>query len=142
MANQNEPGGEGNRDAQFQAYFECFNASRFYEAHEALERVWLPRRKGPDGSFYKGLIQLAGAFVHFQKGRLGPATALLRLAQENLEHYPPVHEKVALRQTLATIGACLSRWERAGSAGVPALMDVRREQFPQFVLRDGQFACE
>src|SRR5262245_52833141 len=51
-------------DAYFLGYIECFNRQLYFEAHEVLEQLWLPQRSGPDGDFYKGLIQLAGAFVH------------------------------------------------------------------------------
>src|SRR3989304_9926528 len=59
--------------AHYLGYFDCFNRQLFYEAHDVLEEIWLADRHGPDGDFYKGLIQLAGAFVHVQKNRSGPA---------------------------------------------------------------------
>jgi predicted metal-dependent hydrolase len=78
-------------DAHYLGYFECFNRQLFYEAHEVLEPLWLEQRRGPEEAFYKGLIQLAGAFVHLQKNRLPPAAALFRLAAENLGQYPGTH---------------------------------------------------
>ena len=94
-------------------FFERFNQQLFYEAHEVLEPLWLAQRREPDGAFYKGLIQLAGAFVHLQKRRLQPATALLRLAQANLQLYPAVHHQLDLTVVLALIRA----WERKLEAG-------------------------
>jgi predicted metal-dependent hydrolase len=84
------------RDPRYLGFFDCFNRQEFYEAHDVLEDLWLPDRRGPDGNFYKGLIQLAGAFVHVQKGRLQPAGALLRLACQNLAAYPRVHHGLDL----------------------------------------------
>jgi predicted metal-dependent hydrolase len=81
-------------DAHFLGFVDFFNRQKFYEAHEILEVLWLPARKHPDGEFYKGLIQLAGAFVHLQKDRLRPAAALFKLAQENLGRYPAAHRKL------------------------------------------------
>jgi hypothetical protein len=78
-------------DARFLGYFDCFNRQQFFEAHEVLEDLWLLDRQGPDGDFFKGLIQLAGAFVHLQKDRLRPADALFQLAQGNLSKYPGCH---------------------------------------------------
>src|SRR5436189_6188294 len=75
-------------DAHYLGYFECFNRGLFYEAHDVLEELWLPNRNGANGPFYKGLIQLAGAFVHLEKGRPPPAAAVLRLARATLERYP------------------------------------------------------
>lgn len=96
-------------DAHYLGYFECFNRGLFYEAHDVLEELWLADKHGPNGNFYKGLIQFAGAFVHLQKhsakyARLRPAAALLTLARTNLEPYPARHERLdvaALRETIA-----------------------------------------
>ncbi len=75
-------------DPHYLGYFDCFNRGLFYEAHDVLEQLWLQDRHGPNGSFYKGLIQLAGAFVHLQKNRLRPAAALFKLADANFKNYP------------------------------------------------------
>ena len=83
-------------DAHYLGYFDCFNRQLFYEAHDMLEDLWLPDRRGVNGDFYKGLIQLAGAFVHLQKNRLRPSAALFKLAQANLQKYPRVHERLDL----------------------------------------------
>src|ERR1039457_5249771 len=88
---------EGMLDPHYTGYFELFNRQKFYEAHDVLEHIWLKDKQGPNGAFYKGLIQLAGAFVHLQKKHLRPAAALFKLAQANLEKYPPVHEHLDLK---------------------------------------------
>jgi predicted metal-dependent hydrolase len=90
-------------DAHYLAFFECFNRGLYFEAHEVLEKLWLPQRNGPKGRAYKGLIQLAGAFVHLQKGRLRPANALFDLARANLEHYQPVHDCLDVKGVLGMI---------------------------------------
>jgi predicted metal-dependent hydrolase len=97
---------EGKFDPHYPGYFDCFNRQLFYEAHEVLEHIWLKDRHGPNGAFYKGLIQLAGAFVHLQKNHLRPAAALFKLAQANLEKYPPVHEYLDLK----IIGGLIEKW--------------------------------
>jgi predicted metal-dependent hydrolase len=93
-------------DPRYAGYFALFNAQKFYEAHDILEDLWLPDRRGANGDFYKGLIQLAGAFVHLQKQRLRPSAALFKLAQANLEKYPPVHERL----NLAEVQQLIVRW--------------------------------
>jgi len=90
-------------DPHYLAYFECFNQQLFYEAHEVLEPLWLPARHGPEGAFYKGLIQLAGAFVHLQKGRVQPANALFKLAKDNLQTYGPMHLQLNVSAVLRLI---------------------------------------
>jgi predicted metal-dependent hydrolase len=94
-------------DPHYAGYFALFNQQKFYEAHDVLEDLWLPDRHGPNGSFYKGLIQLAGAFVHLQKNRLRPSVALFKLARTNLEKYPDVHEKL----NLAAVLLLISGWQ-------------------------------
>ncbi len=106
-------------DAHYLGYFDCFNRQLFYEAHDVLEDLWLIDRHGPDGNFYKGLIQLAGAFVHLQKNRLRPAAALFKLAQANFEKYPPVHHHLDLRAVYALARNWLLELERDGFAGNP-----------------------
>lgn len=100
-----EPFRGGNLDARYLAYFDCFNRQLFYEAHEVLEDLWLTDRDGPDGAFYKGLIQLAGAFVHLQKGRLQPSAALFKLAFSNLSRYKKSHHRLDLDILLRLIGS-------------------------------------
>jgi predicted metal-dependent hydrolase len=101
-------------DARYLGYFDCFNRRLFYEAHEVLEDLWLPGRHGANGDFYKGLIQLAGAFVHLQKSRPRPAAALFKLAQANLEKYPSPHEQLDLTAVRALMADWLQRLEPGG----------------------------
>ncbi len=100
-------------EAHYLGYFECFSHGLFYEAHDVLEELWLAERQGPDGAFYKGLIQLAGAFVHLQKGRLRPAAALFKLARTNLQKYPATHHRLDLGGALAMI----EKWLRELESG-------------------------
>ena len=93
-------------DAHYLGFFDCFNRQLFYEAHDVLEDLWLKDRHGADGNFYKGLIQLAGAFVHMQKNRLRPAAALFKLALANLAAYPPRHYHL----DLAAVGDLARKW--------------------------------
>ncbi len=106
-------------DAHYLGYFDCFNRRLFYEAHDVLEDLWLTDRLGANGNFYKGLIQLAGAFVHLQKNRLRPSAALLKLAQANLEKYPARHEQLDLAAVLALIDDWLQRLEQGAFAVNP-----------------------
>jgi predicted metal-dependent hydrolase len=99
-------------DPRYAGYFALFNEQKFYEAHDILEDLWLPDRKGANGDFYKGLIQLAGAFVHLQKNRLRPSAALFKLAQTNLDKYPRLHEKLNLAAVRQLIEGWLWRLEK------------------------------
>ena len=81
----------GEHDPHLVGYLRCFNAQQFYEAHDVLEALWLKDRKGPDGDFFKGLIQFAGSFVHLQKRRLSPARVLFLRSTTYLCNYPSPH---------------------------------------------------
>jgi predicted metal-dependent hydrolase len=95
-----------NENPHLAGYFECFNSGRYYEAHDVLEDLWLRQGKGHlDYAFHKGLIQLAGGFVHLRLHslhpdhhkhgrRLAPARRLLLLAADNLGPYAPSHRGV------------------------------------------------
>jgi len=109
-------------DPHYLGYFDCFNRQLFYEAHDVLENLWLKDKYGPNGAYYKGLIQLAGAFVHLQKNRLRPAAALFKLAHTNLEKYPRVHEHL----NLEAVGELIRKW----------LEDLERTRFGVNPLTD------
>lgn len=117
-------------DPHYLAYFDCFNRRLFFEAHEVLEAIWLPQRHGPDGAFYKGLIQLAGAFVHLQKERPGPALALLGLARANLRAYPATHQGL----NLPVVGRLIERYEGALRSPGPAVNPLNGAADPDFQL--------
>lgn len=101
----------GKLDPHYTGYFQLFNEQKFYEAHDVLEHIWLPDKHGPNGSFYKGLIQLAGAFVHLQKNRLRPSAALFKLTQANLEKYPNTHEHLEVKMVLDMVRSWLDDLE-------------------------------
>jgi len=56
-------------------FADCWNDERFFDAHEALEPRWIKTRDRG----LRGLIQLAAAFHHLQRGNLvGARTTLER----------------------------------------------------------------
>ena len=97
--------------APYVAYFYFFNRQKFYEAHDILESLWLGERKAANDHFYKALIQLAGAFVHLQKGRVKPAIALFKLSGSYLQKYPKLHEGLNVAGALELIGQWTARLE-------------------------------
>ncbi len=120
----------GDLSAHYLGYFDCFNQQLFYEAHDVLEELWLPDRQGPNGDFYKGLIQLAGAFVHLQKERLRPSAALFKLARTNLSKYPRTHERLDLAGVLTLIEIWLAGLETDGFSRNP----LREQPGPRLSL--------
>ena len=112
-------------------YFERFNSQRYYEAHEFLELLWLKEgREAPDYAFFKGLIQMAGGFVHLKLQhahpghpshgrRLHPARRLFLLAMENLAPYGPIHHGIDPRIPAALCDRFASRIMQAGFSRNP-----------------------
>ena len=101
-------------DAHYLGYFECFNRRLYFEAHDVLEELWLAQRSGPNYSFYKGLIQLAGAFVHLQKEppppRRLPVQTRRRQSAKNIRDS---YEQLSVDQVRALIHVWLKRLETA-----------------------------
>jgi len=126
-------------DPRYLAFFTCFNRGWYFEAHEALEGLWLTRRSHPDGRFYQGLIQLAGAFVHVQKCRPSPALALLRGAQRHLSPYPATYQGLALSHVRADIVRWLGEVE-SGADVLTAPNPPRLELVQRIQLRPGTAA--
>jgi Domain of unknown function (DUF309) len=100
---------EGSSQNYYTAFFQLWNAQKYYEAHDVLEQLWLVETNAELARFYQALIQAAGAFVHLQKNfqqpshpkhsrRLPPATRLFELALGNLEGLPNEFQALDLVQ--------------------------------------------
>jgi predicted metal-dependent hydrolase len=65
-----------------------WDAQRYFEAHELLELAW---KEGPahGRELWKGVIQVAVAGVHLQRGNAEGARRLLERALGRLERQPP-----------------------------------------------------
>ena len=130
-------------DPCYEGYFVCFNEQQYYEAHDVLEHLWLGT-EGPSHQFFKGLIQLAGAFVHLQKQyrrpmhptdrmRLRPACRLFKLAQANLEPFSPSYLDLDVGSVLELCSENIRQledaqfqWNPWSPAGAPVL-SLRRD---------------
>jgi hypothetical protein len=135
-------------DACYLGYFECFNTQRYYEAHDVLEHLWLKDgRDTPDYAFYKGLIQLAGGFVHLRLQRLHPdhpkhgqrlhpARRLFLLAEANLISYGSWHHGLDLEQVLSLCGQMIRRLEQSEFTENPWTPDFS-PVLPNPVVRKG-----
>lgn len=68
----------------------CLDEERFYDAHEALEEVWFPRRMENDAemNLIKGFINAAVSFELTKRGRPESATKVWK----NYEKYIPLLE--------------------------------------------------
>src|SRR5438874_6752051 len=64
------------------------NSSRYFEAHEAWEAVWL-RSPEPLRRFYQGLIQITAGFVHLIRNEFPGTHRLLGEGLAKLQRYEP-----------------------------------------------------
>jgi endonuclease-3 len=74
------------RDPRFERFTELFDEGRYFEAHEALEALWL-EMAGGDRPFLQGLIQLAVALEHGARGNPSGAAKVLASAERRLAPY-------------------------------------------------------
>jgi uncharacterized protein len=64
-----------------------FNTRRFWDAHESWETIWLAAESDVE-QFLQGLIQLAAAYHHIQRGTLRGASRLFDAALGRLSAFP------------------------------------------------------
>ncbi len=63
-----------------------FNDREFWHAHEAWEELWL-KAAGEEKVFLQGLIQLAAAYYHVQRGTFRGGVRLFDAALRKLEPF-------------------------------------------------------
>jgi uncharacterized protein len=65
-----------------------FNTQAYYGCHETLEKLWLAEKK-PIRNLYKGILQIAVALYHRERGNLRGARRLLESGLLLLEPFLP-----------------------------------------------------
>lgn len=119
----------GNYPPCYEGFFLCFNAGEYYEAHDVLEHLWLGCRDS-NALFYKGLIQIAGGFVHLRRQflrpghpkdgkRLGPACRLLALGVSNIRGFGPRHMGLDVKKLCALCRKLAREIEKSGFQSNP-----------------------
>jgi hypothetical protein len=76
------------QDRRFGAFVAAFDAGRYFEAHEHLEEVW-QEHAGPDRDALRGLVQVAVALTHRQRGNRPGARRVGERAIQNLAPWFP-----------------------------------------------------
>lgn len=72
----------------FQAGMTHFNSREFWEAHESWETIWLAAESEVE-QFLQGLIQIAAAYHHIQRGTYRGAARLITAGLDRLASFPP-----------------------------------------------------
>lgn len=122
-------------DPALQEGVRLFNAGKFFEAHEALEALWL-KKGGEEKNFLHGLIQVAAAFHHFTRGNLAGFRSLLEKGSIKLENSAAVRDEIRLARFLTQLETW-RQWAqlpahqhsetpvRISSRGLPPLPKIR-----------------
>lgn len=109
--------------------FRLFNSQRYFEAHEALEDVWL-EASGDRKTVLQGLIQVAAAFHHHSRGNRAGFRSLLAKGCSKLEHFGTEFEGI----DLAVLRAQLQTWQEhlhSSSLPAPPLPQVKWRSKPE-----------
>lgn len=116
-----------------------FNAGRYFECHETIEEIW-QEEQGEVRDLYKGLIQVAAAFVHVGKNNFVGADRLMRTALGYLE---PYRATGAMGFDIDTICRATERSHAAVMALGPRRLDhFPRDLVPRYALDTGALAAE
>jgi predicted metal-dependent hydrolase len=112
----------------FRRGLEEFNTERFFEAHEVWEEVWLGSAE-PEKRFLQGIIQIAAAFHHYQRGNLLGTRSLLEAGLNRLRDFPADQGGISLDLLCVAAG----EWATALHSG----QDPGRAKFPKVQMAEG-----
>jgi hypothetical protein len=100
-----------------------FNSRRFFEAHEVWEEIWLVEAE-PEKTFLQGLIQLAAAYHHYERGNPGGAESLLASGIVKLSRFPELHHGLSIGELRAAAkqwARLLGQGKNPGSTRLPTI---------------------
>ena len=113
-------------EPEIAAFAACWNDGDFFTAHEVLEGLW--RRRRDDG--LQGLIQLAVALHHIERGNLRGAEIMIARARKRLANpanAPGVFDLNEMDGYAARVGAALDSGDPlAAVAARPRLSPSRQ----------------
>jgi predicted metal-dependent hydrolase len=101
-------------EPEIPAFAQCWNAGDFFMAHEVLEGLWIRRRD--DG--LRGLIQLAVALHHIERGNLKGARTMIERARGRLANPANARSAIDLKMMDAyarLVGEALASGDARGA---------------------------
>ncbi len=108
-----------------------FNRAEYFEAHEALEHAWNDE-SGPGRELYRGLLQIAVAYMQITRGNYNGAIKIFLRARQWLDPLPDQcrgvnvaglrHDAAAVRAALEALGP-----ERIGEFDMALLKPIQSE---------------
>lgn len=93
---------------------DLFNQGQFWEAHEAWEGAWMPRRGTAEAGFFKGLVQVAAGCYHYQRRNREGALAKWRDGAGFLREYLPANAGLDLDGLVGAVDDLRQRLQAPG----------------------------
>ena len=84
-----------------------FNSREFWHSHESWEAIWLTAPE-PDKTFLQGIIQIAAAFYHHQKGNFAGMRSLMRRGLAKVEASPQDYRGLRVEELRVAVRAWLA----------------------------------
>ena len=80
----------------FRRFLDLFRESRYFEAHEAMEELWIEKGR-VKGDGYQGFVQLAVALEHLRRDNPAGARSVIAKAAQKLDRIENDHAAELLR---------------------------------------------
>ena len=104
----------------------CYRAEEFFAAHEHWELVWL-KLPEPEKTFLQGLIQVAAAFYHLQRGNMEGTSSLLRVALARLDHHSPSFAGISVAPLCQELRAWVKTLDAGSAPSYPPFPRIQLE---------------
>ncbi len=119
----------------------CYDAGRFWHAHEAWEEVW-HRHRALDRHYFKGLIQFTAACHHLTRARWSAARRLLELGPAHLIANRPHAWPVDTAHLLVVAAVLAAAIDRGRHPRPPALHLTRMIDHRQGEHQEGRLVMD
>jgi len=94
-----------------------FNAGEYFEAHEALEEAWR-QEKGIIRDLYRGILQIAVAYLHVRRGNYAGAIKVHSRSQKWLEDWSSICRGIEVGRLRRDAEAVIAEVRRLGSENI------------------------
>jgi hypothetical protein len=78
-----------NLHARLEEGISFFNREYFFEAHDALEELWMEAREQTQRDLFHGLVNIATGFYHYRMGNRKGMQSQLQKGVDKLSQLPP-----------------------------------------------------
>jgi hypothetical protein len=78
-----------NLHARLEEGINFFNREYFFEAHDALEELWMEAREQTQRELFHGLVNIATGFYHYRMGNRKGMQSQLQKGVNKLSQMPP-----------------------------------------------------